>query len=306
MGPRAPRRLRRVGTTAVVAMMVPLSVVSRERAHRVPCSTGLLIALLLPAAAHAQEPNQEQLREQARQAFQQAQVHEQNERYALAAEGFLQAHTLMEQAGRPDAPIILWNAGAALAHVPGREQDAIDLIARFLSETTHLADDGDQQRAQRVRSWRSDAVSRLEELRARLAEHDDEPSEQQEEPASEETHEPEQRMSPLGPGVLGVGAATLATGLVLAVVGLVQNQDHINRCPERVACPEDLRGDVESTRTLGLVGDVLWIAGTVVAIAGLVLTLTLEEGGGDEGEHAELELRGIPGGGLVALRGRLQ
>jgi len=258
----------------------PSTAVSRERAHRVPWFTCLLVALLCPAAAHAQ-PDQEQLREQARQAFEQAQVHEQNERFALAAEGFLQAHALMEQAGRPDAPIILWNAGAALAHVPGREQDAIDLIARFLSETTHLADDGDEQRAQRVRSWRSDAVSRLEELRARLAEHEpsDEGASGDERGESEPEPEPvelDTAPSPIGPVLLGVGGAALIAGAIVGGVLIADNDSLLARC-DAGNCPSEARAQAEDVQTLGLATDILLVTGALVAATGLVLTLVLHE-----------------------------
>ena len=112
-------------------------------------------------------------------------------------------------------------------------------------------------------------------------------------------------ISPIGPILLAVGGLPLVTGLIVAAVGLSQNQALIDRCPERVGCNEAMRSDVEATRNLGLAGDVLWIAGASVALVGFILTLTLEEGDDDE-SSAELELRGTPGGGMVALRWRVQ
>ncbi|MBZ0116262.1 MAG: hypothetical protein K8H88_04690, partial [Sandaracinaceae bacterium] len=44
-------------------------------------------------------------------------------------------------------------------------------------------------------------------------------------------------------------------------------------------CDESLRGLNDSTHALGAGADVLWIVGAATAAVGLVLTLTLREGG---------------------------
>lgn len=267
--------------------------------RRVLGSTCLLLLTAIASTVSAQDAS-----ERARQAFAEGRAHEDEGRPALAAQRYLEAYELMREAGSEDAPLVLWNAGEQLSHVPGREQEAIDTIRRFLHESTALADEASQ-----VRDWRSRALARLDELEARV------PVSQGAEglstPETDEPHRPPEEdggesLSPIGPIVMGAGGALLVPGLIIAIVGLVQNQEHINDCPDRVECADMMpaAADVEATRNLGLAGDVLWIAGASVAVVGLVLTLTLTESSGDGG--AEAELRGVPGGGIASLRVRVQ
>jgi len=257
-------------------------------------TTTLLCALALagPATALAQED----ATERTRRILSESEAHHEAGREALAAEGYLQAYEALRELGRSGAPIALWNAGNALAEVPGREQDAITTLRRFLDESTILTDEP------QVVTWRSTAVGLIAELEAR-APHPSGHNLDEPDGSSTETTAPETNtgasVSPVGPVLLGVGGAVLVPGLILAAVGLSQNQDLINRCPDRVGCDEAMRSDVDATRTLGVVGDVLWIIGTGVAIAGLVLTLTLEEG---DGEAVQAQFRGVQGGGVASLR----
>lgn len=110
-------------------------------------------------------------------------------------------------------------------------------------------------------------------------------------------------ISPIGPIVMGVGGAALIAGLVLVGVAGAQDADLLERCPDRVGCDESLRQDVEATRSLAVAGDILWIAGAVVAVGGLVLTFALPS---DEQQPVQTAIRGVPGGGLASVSWRLQ
>lgn len=250
-------------------------------------------ALLVPSAASAQGD-----RARLEVALQEAEAHEQGGRPALAAERYLEAYDLMRRAQMRNAPLVLWNAGHQLAQVPGREREAIDVIRRFLSESTPLADEMAQ-----VRDWRSRALSELDELEARAT-----PSSELAEPTGETESETSSGggISPIGPIVMGIGGAALIPGLIVVGVAFAQDQDLRSRCPTQVGCdpaiPDD---DVESTRNLGIAGDVTWIAGAAVALTGLVLTLVLEETDDDEPGTA-FQLQGAPGGAVATLQWRLQ
>lgn len=265
------------------------------------------VFVLASAGVHAQDDD---ATERARQLLAEAQAHYEGGRRALAAESYMQLYETLRGAGSERAPIALWNAGEALADVAGREQDAIATLRRFLDESTTLTEDPD------VRDWRSEAVSLIDELEARVphetqtADALGEPSEAaaDERPQETPSEEDSTSISPIGPVVLGVGGALLVPGLIIAAVGLVENQGHIDDCPARVDCTPTMPSpaDVAATRDLGLVGDVLWIAGAGVAIVGLVLTLTLKESAEDEEASAALEVRGAPGGGVAALQVRFR
>jgi len=256
-----------------------------------------VLALAEPTNALAQED----ATERARRILAESQAHHEAGREALAAEGYLQLYEALREIGRAGAPVALWNAGNALAEVPGRERDAIATLRRFLDESTILTDDP------QIRTWRSTAVGLIAELEARAPQSGQDLGEPDGSGAEEPTPPPTSQgssVSPVGPVLLGVGGATLIPGLILAAVGLIQNQDLINRCPERVGCDDTVISDAEATRTLGIAGDVLWIVGASVAIAGLVLTLTLEDDA--DGERVEAQLEGVHGGGVASLRGRFQ
>ena len=166
-----------------------------------------------------------------------------------------------------------------------------------------------------MRDWRSEALERIAELDARIGPESSAQPEGahalsppdseavQTEPSSSDDRTatpPGSTISPVGPIVLGVGGAILISGLVTVGIAFGQDQDLVTRCPSRMGCDEAMRSAVEATRNLGLAGDVLWIAGATIAVAGLVLTLTLTEES-DEDEGA-IEVEGVAGGAVASLR----
>ncbi|MFK7990443.1 MAG: hypothetical protein AB8I08_30760 [Sandaracinaceae bacterium] len=94
---------------------------------------GALLAALAPSAVRAQDDDQ------ARSLLAEAQGHEDEERYALAGQRYLELYDVMEGAEMERAPVALWSAGNALSRVPGQEREAIDALRRFLDTSSALA-----------------------------------------------------------------------------------------------------------------------------------------------------------------------
>jgi len=85
-------------------------------------------------------------------------------------------------------------------------------------------------------------------------------------------------ISPVGPIVLAAGGAAVVAGVILAIVSLDQNATLHELCPNGVCADTPEMRDRESEMlALSNAADVLWIGGAVVAVTGLVLTLTLRE-----------------------------
>lgn len=238
----------------------------------------VIIALLLTAesaGAQAQDPRIDQ----ARTEFEQGDAHYESGRYGLAAQEFRRAFDLLAEAGHPRALMVLFNLGRTLEQLPGRESEARAAYRRVIDESPRTSE---------FENTLQMATVGLRELNARMGSR-----------SSSAT------VSPIGPIVLGAGGAVLIPGLITVGVAYGQDQDLVARCPARVGCDEALRPEVDATRNLGIAGDVLWIAGAVVALTGLVLTFALQEDG-DENETAQLQLHGAPGGAIASLRWRAQ
>jgi len=227
----------------------------------------LLIFAFTPAPSLAQEPTgaarMERLRDE-------AQAHRRAGRHALAAERFLELHQAMSAESHPRASVALWSAGRSLNELPGREAEAVEVLRRFLAESTALATDPEM--GPRVSQWRSEAVSMIDELEARAPQADAGPP-----PSPASTSEPEQRPSPVGPVMLGVGGAILVTGVIVGAFALGQAAEFRDLCDDLSMCPTSLRPQYDEMRTYGMVADILMVAGGAIAAAGLVLTFVLTE-----------------------------
>jgi len=221
----------------------------------------LCLLLLAPALAHAQSA-----RERAQQAIEEAQAHAEGGRHALSAQRYMDGYELMREAGMRNAPLVLWNAGDQLSQIPGREQEAIDTIRRFLEESATLADEAAQ-----VRDWRSTALSLLDELEARVS-----PDESDEEP-DRAPAEREEHLSPIGPIVLGAGIAVLGVGGVFGALALVNEGRLTDMCGGDICLDTDEHRSLHSEMlTFANVSDGLLIGGGLVAITGLVLLFALD------------------------------
>lgn len=234
--------------------------------------------LLTPIGVVAQQADNGPRVQEAREHFDAADEHYAADRFALAAQEYQAAYELLATANHPRAGLVLFNVGRSEIQIRGHEAQARSAFEEFLRRTPVNAETQDNiRRAQQY----------LEDLDARDAELSPEP------PTNSEGH----GISPVGPIILGAGGAALLTGLVLVSVAGVQDGELLDRCPEQTGCNATLRSDVDSTRTLAVAGDILWIAGAVVAAGGLVLTLVLTD---ESSSPDRVSLQSVPGGGLVS------
>ncbi|MGE0784390.1 MAG: hypothetical protein AB7S26_01780 [Sandaracinaceae bacterium] len=224
----------------------------------------LVIVSLLPTLAHAQSDP----RERARSLLAEAQAHEDAQRFALAAQTYLQLYDVMTQAGLPRASVALWTAGNDLARVPSRERDAIDSLRRFLAESTPLASDPE------IARYRAEAPRLIAELEARVGGSSG--------GAAQPGGGRGTRISPVGPIVLSVGGAALIAGVILGAVSLALDGQFRESCPDLTMCSGENRAQYDEMRAISTAADVLMFGGGAIAVAGLVLTLVLTEEVDDE------------------------
>ncbi len=79
-----------------------------------------------------------------------------------------------------------------------------------------------------------------------------------------------------GPIVLGIGAASLLAGAIVAGVLVVENESLVAMCAGGM-CPSAARTQAESVQMLGLGLDITLIGGGLIAATGLLLTIFLRE-----------------------------
>jgi hypothetical protein len=142
--------------------------------------------------------------------------------------------------------------------VPGREREARDVIQRFLDESTALSNEPD------VADFRSAAVARLAEVNARI------------ESGGRAPDAPSQggSVSPVGPIVIGVGAAAILASVITGVLALDASRASEEGCADGL-CPPENEARHEDAVTLGNVTDGLLFPGIGIAAAGIILTLVL-------------------------------
>lgn len=233
-----------------------------------------LLGALAPSAVRAQDEDR------ARSLLAEAQGHEDEERYALAGQRYLELYDVMEGAEMERAPVALWSAGNALSRIPGQEEQAIDALRRFLDTSSALAAEDEQ-----IRQWRTTSEGLIAELEARMPDELepqgsgglDAPQGQAAPPPEETAPEASGGISPVGPVVLAIGGAALLAGVVVGAVSLVQDADFRDACDDLAMCPTALRPQYDEMRAFSTAADVLMVAGGAVALLGLVLTLTLTE-----------------------------
>lgn len=262
-------------------------------------TTSCLLVAATASVAAAQDA-----RERARQAVVEAEAHVEQGRHALAAQRYLEAYDLMREAGMPRAPLVLWNAGAQLSRVPGREQDAIDTIRRFLAESSTLADEAAQ-----VRDWRSSAMSLLDELEARAG-----PTP----PASPTLETPAAHLSTPGvpPPAPASGGPALTEPLVLLGVGLALGavaaglgiavtlrDDELSAMCADGHCPASAQALADEVGQLALGADLLLAAGGLVTAAAVVWAIVAASQPPSEAPPTVSAGCGV-GGCTIDLRGR--
>ena len=270
-------------------MRLAVSPDSTKRQDRILCY-GRWVSTLVIVAAWAFAPTISSAQDdprvsEARAHFEQGEEHYGAGQYALASIEYQRAYDLLSAAGHENAGLVLFNVGRSLQELGGRDAEARQAYAGFLAEARV-----NNETADRIRL----AQSHIRELDARLLRR-----------GQQDHVQPTARsISPVGPVILAGGGAILLSGLVIAGVAFGQDQDNIASCPGRIDCDTALRSSVDSTRELAVAGDVLWIAGATVALAGLVLTLVLQD---ESDQQTAIAVQGMPdGGGLASVRWRTQ
>ncbi|MBZ0118538.1 MAG: hypothetical protein K8H88_16160 [Sandaracinaceae bacterium] len=238
------------------------------------CIRVLLIATLaLGAVAHAQDEQaassqiSDGVRAELRRLLGEADAHFEAGRHALAFQGYMALHARMEELGMPRATVALWNAGRALAQVPGREREAREILQRFLDGSTAFANETD------VAEFRSAAVARIAELDARIGSAN---ATSVSEPAGPPPPAASASMSPIGPVLLGIGGAALITSFIVGGVALAQGDTLRAECGG--VCTEAERPRANDVQLLSGITDALLFGGAAIAVTGLVLTLLLRDG----------------------------
>lgn len=228
----------------------------------------LLGVLLVPArsvaqdSADANEPRRE-IPPEARAAFAQAESAYERELFTEAEDSFRRAYELVPVTN-PRRALLLLNIAVVVERQTGRDGEALELWERFRREAASVAEAELLVRAD----------DRIRELRARI--------ERRQQDAATEVPAPEsdvasESISPVGPVVLGIGGAALVAGAILGGVVLAQDASLVAMCPGgRCNDPSalSLARDVEQ---MAIATDALFIAGSVVAATGLLLTVLLKD-----------------------------
>lgn len=201
----------------------------------------------------------------ARALFEEASQHHRDGRYALAAAAFQEAYGLLAEEDHPGAPLILYNLGASLAEIPGRECEARAAYSRFLQEADAAS--------QTVQENRQTVQQRIRELDARVGDCQEHSAEGSADPAPE----PSSGISPVGPIIIGVGGAAVIAGVVMGTLALTTDSNLSTSCGGDVCTdtPEHRAMYDELTVYAGL-ADGLLIGGAAIAALGVALTLVLE------------------------------
>lgn len=105
---------------------------------------------------------------------------------------------------------------------------------------------------------------------------------------------------PMWPGIalLGLGVAGLGVGAVTGLVAAGKASDLKDACGDDDRCPPALQSDGDSAETFATVSTIGFIAGGIVALAGVTL-LVVRPFGGSEGESAGVAIRVGPGGASI-------
>lgn len=246
---------------------------------RLPLSwrAGLLFAIGVtvfgPSLTHAQTPAEPpEDEDEARMHFRLGAAYHESGRFAEAAREFEMAYELSQR------PALLHNM--FVAH---RDAGNIPGAIRALREYLRLVPDA-EDRVQLTRR-----LANLEHLAEEQGLDVDAPS----------TPEPVAPAASAGAGtaaasdgggggtwvpgwiIAGVGVAAIIGGAIAGGLALGEQSSLDAMCDADHACDPGFEATRDSAGLLAGLSDVLWISGGVIAAAGLVLALTVSEGGGD-------------------------
>jgi tetratricopeptide (TPR) repeat protein len=237
--------------------------------------SGLVLGLALMltvSAVHAQEPqdspaakpnDQEQMRSldwEARERFELGRTFLEAGRFQQAAEEFEQAYRLSKR------PQLLYNVYIANRDA-GNLDAAVSALRNYLAQVPDAPDRINLEA--RLASMQAQADAQREQARQAAADRD-----RAERLAAMRT----ELVRSKWPWVMiGVGGAMIAGSIITGVMAKnkANDLDESSLCIDGgTRCARSEKSDVESLRTLAVTTDVLWIAGGVVAVTGVVLRLT--------------------------------
>ncbi len=273
---------------------------------------GSLIALLaalcvvaLPAPARAQDTTTQKQRREAKRLFNQAHLayrrgdYEEailkwEQSYELSQEPliFLSIANAYERLG--DVKQTLENLRRWRAHAPAREHKELDSRIEALEERQRKIDAEDQKRREEEARRQAE---REAQLRAEL-------EAKQQRDREEATSDEGAIWKIVGWSMVGTGGAALITGLVVDAVAAGKRPAEADACAAgggRQLCRDALRSDIESSNTLAIAGDVTWIAGSAVAVGGVVVLLVL--GYADDDGEEQGQATTAPGWSVTPLIG---
>jgi hypothetical protein len=70
---------------------------------------------------------------------------------------------------------------------------------------------------------------------------------------------------------LGVGGAGLVLGAITGGLALGDHSDIASSCPDPKNCPASVQGKIDSYHTMGTISTIGFVAGGVLAVAGIVM-----------------------------------
>lgn len=252
-----------------------------RRFSRVVVTLAICASGLAPDVACAQTADARV--EEARAEFTRAEDDFAAERYSDASRRFLRAYELLRAAGRPTAPLVLYNYGLSLER-SGRDREALAAYERFVNEA--VAPDED------TRNKVLEARGRIGVLRSALEGPDDSSDRSRPRAASDGAS--------AGPGgwiLLGAGALVAVAGGVMLGVGL-DDVSRVDGAPMGTPWSELEDAHERSAPLTGAGITALAVGGAMMA-GGLAWALV---DGGGSGERAALEVRWT--GSSVSVRGR--
>jgi tetratricopeptide (TPR) repeat protein len=246
---------------------------------RTLASTLVAVGVCLAASsAHAQEP-----REQARALFEEASRQFEAGNHQLALQGFVRSRELMADDPRASA-LLLFNIARAQEEL-NRLEEALATFREYLVSSPADA------------PFREETQDRVRELQARIdaAGGGGGGGDGGGDPSGPVAAPPSSSPLPLVGGiVLGVGAAVVLGSIVPGVMALDGASQLEAACPGG-SCPPEEAGRIDDTHTLGIVTDVLWVSGAVLAAAGAALLVVGIASEGSSDSAATPSVRPVAG-----------
>jgi len=156
---------------------------------------------------------------------------------------------------------------------PRREHRALD--QRLIRLEERVAEDEEAARKQAEKKERLEKEEEQLRQQKAMAERTTQLEEERKQRAAED------KSQIIGFSLAGVGGAAVIAGVVMDIVAAEQRPDTTEGCVAqsgKTLCSNTLQADIEASNTLAIAGDVTWIAGSAIAVTGIVLLFVLRPG----------------------------